>query len=122
MELRDLNPKGYVLTSTQLTNQEKLLDALNDLQELCQLSFTVTSGLRTPQDQMRINPAVKNSAHLSGEAVDLSDVDGAIYAYCIDNLDRLVHLGIYLECRTYTPRWIHLQTRVPKSGNRIFTP
>lgn len=122
MELKDLNPKKYILTKEQETNALKLCAVLNELQSLCEMPFLVTSGIRSVQDQMRINPSVKNSAHMSGEAVDLSDVDGAIYGWCMDNMDVLIRLGIYLECKTYCPRWIHLQIRVPKSGRRIFIP
>lgn len=120
MTLKELNHKGYVLTKEQQANAEKLCEAVTKLQELCELPFLVTSGIRSMQDQMRINPSVKNSAHVSGEAVDISDVDGAIYAWCMDNLDELIRLGIYLECRTMTPRWTHITIRPPKSGRRIF--
>ena len=122
MELKDLNPKKYILTKEQESNALKLCSAINELQSLCEMPFLVTSGIRSVQDQLRINPSVKSSAHMSGEAVDISDVDGAIYGWCMDNLDILIRLGIYLECRTSTPRWIHCQIRVPKSGRRIFIP
>lgn len=122
MEIKEINNRGYILTDLQKTNLEKLCQVVTELQSLCQLPFVVTSGLRSAQDQARINPAVKNSAHCSGEAVDISDVDGAIYGWCLENMDVLIRLGIYLECRTYSPRWIHITIRPPKSGNRIFNP
>lgn len=122
MELKDLNPNKYILTFNQEENLQRLFSAVSELKSLCKIPFIITSGVRTPQDQLRINPVVKRSAHLTGEAVDISDVDGAIYAFCLDNMGLLIRLGIYLELRTYTPRWVHMQTRAPKSGNRIFIP
>jgi hypothetical protein len=117
-----INNEGYITTKEQEANLKRLAFVVTELEELMEKEFLVTSGLRTPQDQLRINPGKKNSAHLSGEAVDVSDVDGSIYGFCIDNVDILIHLGIYLECKPYTPRWTHIQIRAPKSGHRFFTP
>lgn len=122
MKIEELNPRGYSLTNIQEDNLQKLCGAITALQDLCGLPFVVTSGVRSESDQMAINPSVKKSAHLTGEAVDISDVDGKIYDFCINNIDILIRLGIYLESRTFTPRWIHMQIRSPKSGNRIFIP
>lgn len=118
----DINNQKYITTKNQQENLENLANAVSVIEDLMERKFLVTSGLRNPQDQVRINPNVKNSAHCEGSAVDVSDVDGSIYAFCIDNVDILIRLGIYLECRTWTPRWAHITVRPPKSGHRFFQP
>lgn len=122
MTSKDLNPSRYITTKEQQENLEKLANAVSELERLMGREFLITSGLRSPQDQLKINAPIKNSAHMTGEAVDVSDVDGSIYGYCIDNVDILIRLGLYLECRTWTPRWLHCQIRAPKSGSRFFQP
>lgn len=122
MTVKELNPHGYQTNEFQKAALEKLAKSVTRIEEACGRKFIVTSGFRTLEDQLRINPANKNSAHRTGEAVDLSDVDGSIYAFCLDNVPLLIELEIYLECRTYTNRWIHMQNRRPRSGNRIFIP
>ena len=120
MTVKDLNPNQYITTEIQLQNLEKLAEAISGLEILMNREFYVTSGLRSMSDQMRINPAVLNSSHLHGSAVDLLDVDGSIDSWCVSNLDALIRLGLYLESPTETPRWSHLQITPPKSGRRVF--
>lgn len=122
MKESDINNQKYITTKLQQEALEKLALAVSEIETLMDREFLVTSGLRTPQDQLRINPSIKNSSHMCGEAVDVSDVDGLIFGFCIDNVDILIRLGLYLECKTYTPRWCHLTIRPPKSGHRFFTP
>lgn len=122
MSPEKLNPNKLPVTEIQKKNLEKLAQAVSKIEEEMGKEFLVTSGLRSKEMQLKINPAAKNSAHISGEAVDVSDVDGDIYAFCIDHVPLLIELGIYLECKTYTKRWAHMQIRAPKSGNRFFIP
>lgn len=122
MRVEDLNPKRYVTTEIQTQNLENLAKLLTLLEEQYGLEFMINSGLRTKKDQERINPRVRHSAHLSGEAADINDPDGAIWSWLMDNMDLLIRYGLYLEARSYTSRWVHIQTRVPQSGNRIFIP
>ncbi len=122
MNPEDINNQKYICTQFQKEQLKKLADAVSELEALMDRTFLVTSGLRTPQDQLRINPSVKNSAHTTGSAVDISDVDGSVFGFCIDNVDILIRLGLYIECRTFTPRWLHAQIVAPRSGHRIFNP
>lgn len=117
-----INNRGYILTSGQRANLDRLCLAVSELERLMGVEFVVTSGLRSEQDQMRINPAAKFSAHLTGEAVDVADKDGKIYDFCVDNIEEIIRIGLYLENRLYTPNWAHLTVRKPKSGNRFFIP
>jgi hypothetical protein len=59
---------------------------------------------------------------MSGDAVDLEDIDGRLDAFCEGNQDVLEHLGLYLESPKATPRWCHVQQIAPKSGHRVFIP
>lgn len=118
----ELNPHGYKLTPIQEENQEKLFGAINLVREEYGKPMIVTSGVRSKEDQLRINPRVKNSAHMQGAAVDISDPDGSLWGWCMDHIDRLIQFGLYLESRSYTPRWVHFQCIPPHSGNRIFLP
>lgn len=63
-----------------------------------------------------------NSAHKTGEAVDLFDPTGAIDAWCMANQDRLKAHGIYIEHPSATKGWSHWSTRRPGSGNTVFHP
>lgn len=117
-----LNPKNSPLTPVQESNLQKLFEVLVELETLYGTDLIVTSGFRTRDDQMRINPRVKDSAHMMGEAVDLSDRDKSLWNFLMDNWDTLIRLGIYLEEKSYTVSWVHIQIRVPKSGSRVFIP
>lgn len=66
--------------------------------------------------------AAKKSLHMSCQAIDLADATGAIKAWCMKNRSRLVEFGLYLEHPSATPRWCHLQSKPPGSGNRVFYP
>lgn len=122
MTAQDINTKKYITTKEQYENLEKLANAVSELENLYGEPFIVTSGLRSYSDQMRINPRVKDSAHLSGEAIDCLDLDKRIYHWCTDNIGIVAGLGLYIEDGSFTNRWIHLQIRVTKSGNIVFIP
>lgn len=66
-----------------------------------------------------------NSAHKTGQAVDLFDPMGEIDAWCLKNAEEggLLQLHcIYIESPDFTPHWSHWSTRKPPSGNRVFRP
>lgn len=80
------------------------------------------SGYRTPEDQARINPSAPKSKHLMCQAIDLSDPDGSLDAWCLKNLATLEKIGLWLEDPGHTVGWTHLQIVAPGSGHRIFIP
>jgi hypothetical protein len=82
-------------------------------------SVKVSSGFRTAA----ANAAAKGSArsaHMTGEAVDLEDPNGAICNAIMADPFILSRTGLYMESPQHTPTWCHLQTRPTK--NRIFKP
>lgn len=84
----------------------------------------VNSGWRPVAVQLRVNPNAPKSKHTLGQAVDLSDEDGTLDAWCEseEGLKELERIGLWLESPAYTPRWAHLQTVAPGSGRRVFIP
>ena len=111
------------LTIAQQHNLEELQKRVNVIREAWGKPMIVTSGFRTYQDQMRINPKAKKSAHMEGKAVDFKD-DGSLYKFLKEDYEKngdkslLVVNGLYMEAGT--KGWVHLQYR--PTHNRIFNP
>ncbi len=60
------------------------------------------------------------SAHKTGEAVDIYDPAEALDDWLTDDI--LEKHGLYREHPEDTEHWCHLSTRAPKSGRRTFKP
>lgn len=83
----------------------------------------VASGWRPQSVNDRTANASATSLHLKGMGVDLREAPGrALARYCLRNLDLLAHLELWMEDPRWTPTWVHLQTRPPGSGDRVFIP
>lgn len=100
-------------------NVEKLLIALNLIRDLYGKPMKVSSGYR-PAAANAAAGGAKHSCHLTCEACDFADPDRKLIQWCLRNLDILEKAGLYLESPVNTPTWVHLQTRPPKSGKRVF--
>lgn len=122
MNVEELNPHGHELTGILEFNLNKLADVVTALSKESMLLMRVTSGLRTKEEQMRINPMAPNSCHTYGLAVDLEDTHGSIFNWLIEHPDFMNKYDIYLEDRTYCRNWVHIQISPPKSRNRVFRP
>ncbi len=94
-----------------------LLIAVNKFRAAYGKPMHVTSGYRPGKYNVAAGGASR-SCHLTCEAVDFADADGAIYAFCQQNIPLLEQLGIWVEDRTNTPTWCHLQIRA--CNNRFF--
>jgi len=68
--------------------------------------------------------SAKKSKHLLALAGDVSDDDEALDKWCMSpkGLLALSECELWMEHPSATPRWCHLQTVPPKSGNRVFYP
>jgi len=130
--LKELNPNGYPLTKVQEDNLSRLFYAMNEIRKQYGKPMIVTSGVRSLEDQTRIDacrivggkkagPRL-GSAHLQAAACDVWDREGTLWRFVRDNLKLMEQLGVYLEDRSKTPTWCHFQILRPKSGNRIFLP
>jgi len=82
----------------------------------------VNSGWRPAAVNAKIRNASKRSKHVLCLAIDLGDDDGALDAWCMAHLGALKEIGLWLEHPGATPRWCHVQTVPPRSGNRVFYP
>lgn len=124
MTVEQLNPNLRTLTQVQRANLQELARRITLFEELMERRFTFNPGtfygFRSYGDQLKVNPKAPKSAHCEGKAVDLSDVNGEIYDFLIHNPDMVIKFDFYIEQRTYTPTWCHIQTRPTK--NRFFRP
>lgn len=81
-----------------------------------------------------VNAATKNAAvastHLTCQGIDLQDQIGTrdVARWCLRHPERLAARELWMEDprwtggRTNTDPWVHLQSRSPKSGRRVFVP
>ena len=99
---------------------EELIRRMNIIRAAWGKPMIVTSGFRLPSDQARINPKAPKSRHLTGNAVDISDPDGELYAWCVKNEALLVEVGLWMEITG--GNWCHFQSLPPRSGRRFFHP
>ena len=118
------------------TNLVALLDKLNQIRVKWAKPMTVTSGLRTPDDQIRVyqEKAAKAgvpfdqskvpmaSRHIHGDAADISDPNRELQTWCLENEAFLTQVGVWMEDFSATPNWVHFQGSSPKSGKRWFMP
>lgn len=103
-------------------NVNHLIVCVNSLLEKFGEYRAVSSGYRRPEDNAKLANPKPASRHLTCEAVDLVDPDEKLKAWIKDNLSVLEEVGLYMEHTSATPTWVHLQTRAPKSGRRVFLP
>lgn len=88
----------------------------------------VASGYRPAAVNERTANAAKSSTHLTCEGVDIQDSRNQDLArWCLKNLAILERLGLYMEDPRWTysvngDHWVHVQTRPPGSGRRVFVP
>lgn len=110
-------------------NAGKLINKINHLGFKPARFFS--SCLRSRQGQIRIykekgitdvSKIPFGSAHLTGEGVDIADPDHKLQEWLKKNELKLRVCGLYCEDFKYTPTWVHIQDRAPKSGNIFFIP
>lgn len=119
------------LDKTVQGNLMTLLERINRVRDAYGKAMTVTSGLRTKEDQIRIYKAKgitdvskipMKSQHLVGAAVDIADPKRDLQKWCQQNVKLLESIGFWMEEFSATPTWIHFQIFPPKSGARFFKP
>lgn len=113
-------------------NLEILLQKINLIRAAWAKPMKVTSGFRSMQhhiDIYRTKALRENktfsmlqvplqSKHLYGQAVDIEDLDGSLYAWCEANVPLLETVGLWIE--KGTKGWVHFQILPPRSGSRFF--
>lgn len=117
------------ITDDVRENAQVLISKVSELLSRAGINdVQITSGFRTTAHNTAVGGA-KNSAHCTGQAIDLLDSDKKIGEWCTTNIQVLMELGLYLESLSTTHRngngahsWVHLTTRRPRSGSIIFLP
>jgi hypothetical protein len=82
----------------------------------------VSSGWRPPTVNAKTAGAAPKSKHMTCQALDVYDPDGDLDDWCMDHLEQLEAIGLWLEHPSATKGWCHLQTLPPRSGKRVFYP
>lgn len=82
------------------------------------------SGWRPRAVNMGVPGSALRSKHITAQAIDLSDDDKALSKFCMSATGKLwlSTIGLWMEHPNATPRWCHVQTVAPGSGNRVFFP
>lgn len=112
----------YTLPPEYRINMGKLLSSINIIREMYGKPLRISSGWRPGVYNKAAGGAAK-SCHLTCEAIDIADVSREFTAWCLKHQqDVLARLGLYMEDPGHATVWVHLQTRAPRSGNRIFQP
>lgn len=120
IDMSEVNPHGYDVMDDVLSNLKDLCWRLTQVRHKYGKVMVVTSGLRSIEDQERINPAAMHSNHLTGRAADISDPTGDLYNWCKANESFLAETGLWMEERQGP--WQHFQIVPPRSGRRWFNP
>jgi hypothetical protein len=109
----------YPLTTELFLNLSELLTCLNVVRAAYGKPMYVTSGYR-PGRFNKAAGGAKGSAHLTCQACDFADGDGALAKWLLANLHVLEEAGLWLESPAKTKGWVHLQSR--PVGPRVFMP
>lgn len=111
----------YPLTTELEVNLADLLRRLNQFREAYGLPMVVSSGYRPGRYNTAAGGA-PHSAHLTCQACDFSDPQGAIKHWVTTSPGILESCGLWMEDPGHTIGWIHLQSRPVSSGNHVFLP
>lgn len=103
-------------------NLDKLLIPLNQIRDAYGKPMTVNSGWRPPSINASTPGAAAHSKHMEGLAADISDPDGSLWTWVLENLQLMKDLNIFMEDKRYCPGWVHFGMGPPASGKRIFIP
>lgn len=132
--MKELLNNKYKFEDQPKETQDNLMDLLekiNKIRTLYGQIMVVTSGLRTPEDQVRIyeekgitdhSKIPMKSRHITGQAVDISDPHQKLQQWCLANIKKLEEIGLWCESFDATPNWTHFQCSPPASGSRFFKP
>lgn len=118
------------LTEDLLKNAKKTIARASELCQRFDPKFNpvITSGFRPVSYNKSIGGS-QNSKHCFCNAVDIWDPEKKLGLWCLQNIETLKELGLYMESLVTTHSsddktklWVHLQCVAPKSGSIVFTP
>lgn len=118
------SPEVYANSVILLERVNRLLEAVltvvPDMEAA--LNPKVNSGWRPAAYNAAVPNAAPKSKHMSGEAIDLADLDGELDELLLDNIGILQGAQLWMEHPLATKSWCHLQCVPPRSSNRVFYP
>ncbi len=131
INVKDYFGKWQPTRARDVQNAKELLATITPLLEAAEragITFEInphTATLVSGEQYGGYRPAfcpigANNSAHKTGEAIDIYDPHGKLDAWLTN--DRLEKYNLYREHPDDTNGWCHLTTRRPASGNRTFKP
>lgn len=103
-------------------NLDNFLILMNQVRSAYGKPMTVNSGWRPPSINAGTPGAATHSKHMLGLAADISDPDGKVWEWVLENLQLMKDLDIFMEDKRWTPGWTHFGKGKPASGKRIFVP
>lgn len=118
--------RGYQPTDQERRNAADLLTAVNNMLDQFGERREMNNGHRTREKTLDMRAkgyaAALGGAHETAEGIDLEDEDGALKEWLAGNQHVLMNHGLYMEHPSATRRYVHVQTRAPRSGRRVFFP
>lgn len=103
-------------------NARQTVSQVNEFLQASGFDGHVNSGWRPPSLNAATRGAAAHSKHMDALACDLHDTDESMDQWCLDHLEVLEELGLWLESPSATVGWTHLQVVPPNSGRRVFLP
>ena len=110
------------LTTDLRINAQETVIRINTLLGYFGESREIVSGWRPPAINATTKGAAPKSKHMTCQACDVRDDEGDLDAWCMDHLEILEKVGLWMEHPACTKNWTHLQTIAPRSWKRIFYP
>lgn len=119
---RDAHFQEELHDNNVIENATILLEQVNGLLAVLNLKAGVRSGWRPRNINAKIGGS-KNSYHIIGRAIDLSDSTGALQAVIKEQSSLLRTFNLWMEHPSKTPTWVHLDNGTrPDRDSRIFIP
>jgi len=113
---------GELLTRPLQQNALETVEKVNQLLLAFGENRKVNSGWRPPAVNTNTPGAALRSKHMTCQACDLEDIEGDLDEWCMDHLEVLSGIGLWMEHPASTKGWCHVQTVPPRSGKRVFYP
>jgi len=113
---------GHLLTAELRSNALEIVEKVNQLLLAFGEDRTVNSGWRPPAVNANTAGAALKSKHMTCQACDLEDSEGDLDEWCMEHLEVLSGIGLWMEHPASTKGWCHVQTVSPRSGKRVFYP
>jgi hypothetical protein len=118
--------KSEELTDVVKDNATLLLESVNDLLSVLGVDLskiTVSSGFRPSSINSTIPHAAKRSLHMTGLAIDISDVGGELDKLITANSELLETYQLWQEHPDNTGTWCHLDKGSRSARKvRVFKP